>query len=73
MADKMPDYHVEQQKIRVQIANLQANLARYDLDIMEADSRKKQAYINIEATKEAIAHSEETLASLIEAHGAEEQ
>lgn len=69
MADKMPNYYVEQQKLRVQIANLEANLERFKLEIMEADSRKEQAHVNIKATEEAIARTREGVASLVEAHG----
>ncbi len=69
MSDVMPDYGVEQQKLHVQVANLRAQLERYKLEIMEADSKKVQANKNIVATKEAITRTEENIASLAGAHG----
>ncbi len=69
MADAMPDYHVEQQRLTTDIAALRHNLERYKLEIMEMESRKKKALGNIEATEKAIAENHERLKGLIETHG----
>lgn len=69
MADAMPDYHLEQQRLRMQVSSLALNLERYKLEIIECESRKKTALENIEATMEAIAEHRERLASLVETHG----
>ena len=69
MADVMPDYHLEIQKLRMGIASLQHNIERYKLDIMEVASRKKKAFDNLAATTAAIEEHEKRLAGLIETHG----
>ena len=69
MSDVMPDYHVEQQKLVVQIMTLQANLARTRLEIMQLDSRKIGALENIQSTKTAVSDCEERLRGLEETHG----
>lgn len=69
MSDVMPDYHVEQQKLVVQIMTLQTNLARSKLEIMQLDSRKVTALENIQSTKVAIDDCEERLRGLEETHG----
>jgi len=69
MADVMPDYNVEQQKLVVQIMTLQANLARTKLEIMQLDSRKASAIETIEASHAAIDDCKERLVTLEDAHG----
>ncbi len=69
MADLTPDYHVEQQKLVVQIMTLQANMARSQLEIMQLDSRRVGALENIQSTKKAIGECEERLRGLEETHG----
>lgn len=69
MADVTPDYFVEQQRLIVQISSLKTNLQRSMLEIMELDSRRRKAVINVEATRAAIAEAEENLASLVDVHG----
>lgn len=69
MADVMPDFDVEQQKLVVQIMTLQANQARSKLEIMQLDSRRVGALETIEATKMAIGDCEERLRGLEETHG----
>ena len=72
MADVMPDYALEQQRLRAQIASFRHNLERHKLEIMEVESRKRSALDNIAATGKAIAEHEARLAGLIETHGAAE-
>ena len=69
MADIMPDFQVEQQKLVVQIMTLQANMARTRLEIMQLDGRKVIASETLGATKVAIGECEERLRGLEEAHG----
>lgn len=69
MSDVMPDYHVEQQKLVVQIMTLQTNGARSKLEIMQLDSRKISALETIKATQMAIDECEERLKGLEETHG----
>lgn len=69
MSDLTPDYHVEQQKLIVQIMTLKANKARSQLEIMQLDSRRAGALENIQSTKGAIDECEERLKGLEETHG----
>lgn len=69
MSDVMPDYHVEQQKLVVQIMTLQTNMARSTLEVMQLDSRKAGALTNIQSSKVAIDDCEERLRGLEETHG----
>ena len=69
MADATPDYFVEHQRLKVQIASLKTNLDRSILEIMEIDFRRKKAVTNIESTRVAIAETEDSLASIVDAHG----
>lgn len=69
MADVGPDYRVEQQRLRSQVAQLRANLERFRLDLIEFESRELQTQGNIEATEAAIIEHDGKLTSLIEAHG----
>ena len=70
MADVMPNYHVEQKKLEFQIKNLEANLLRFELEILEIIDRKKKAIENIEATNRAVAEHTARLQSLEKEHGA---
>jgi len=72
MADAMPDYALEQQRLKAQIAALRHNLERFKLEIMEVESRKRAALENIDATDAAIEEHEARLASLVDTHGAAE-
>jgi hypothetical protein len=69
MADVTPDWHVEQQRLVVDISSLKTNLARSELEIMELDSRRSRSVTNHEATLVAIKEAEEKLAALVEVHG----
>ena len=69
VADVMPDYHLEIQKLRTGIASLRHNTERFRLEVMEVASRKKKALENLAATEVAIEEHEQRLAGLIETHG----
>ena len=69
MADVMPDYKMEQQRLRMQIAALNHNLERYRFEVMEVESRKAKAFENIAATEKAIGDLETNLAGLAKTHG----
>ena len=73
MADVMPDYKVEQQKLAVQIMTLRTNLERNKLEIMQLDSRKEAALINMKASREAIEDCEKRLKGLEKTHGKPEE
>lgn len=67
--DNLPDFRLEIYKLKVQRSALTNNLDRYYLEILESESRKKTACVNIRSTQEAIDRLDETLNSLIETHG----
>lgn len=69
MSDVMPNYEVEKQRLRSQIATLRANIERQRLEIMELEDRKSRALENIEATEKAIKEYEKQLRGLEETHG----
>lgn len=69
MADVMPNYRVEIQKLVSQIANLRATLERQTLENMELEDRVARNNINIEATIVAITEAEDKLKMLRSAHG----
>ncbi len=69
MADKGPNFKVEQLKLIVQVENLKVGLFRSELDIAEAEGRIKASQTNIESTHKAIAESEEKLKEFIKSHG----
>lgn len=69
MADVMPDYRVEIQRVRSEIASLTATLERQRLEIMEMESRRARTLENIAASEAAIQEREATLAGLVEEHG----
>ena len=69
MADLAPDYFVEQQRLRMNIANLQTQVERAKLEIMEMASRKAKAREAIDGSESAIVDLSERLATLIQTHG----
>jgi predicted nucleic acid-binding Zn-ribbon protein len=69
MADVMPDYTVETIKLRAEIARLDAQLARYEQEYAEIESRKRKAVENWAATVKARKSTESNLEAMIEAHG----
>lgn len=69
MADVMPDYMVEQQKLRADIATLESTIQKQLLSIMQADAQRMKYVENIEASKEAIKERKKQLAGLEKEHG----
>ena len=69
MADILPDYHVEQQRLVVQISSLKTNLERFKLEVMDLDSRRAKAVGNYEASIIALSEAESNLQALIDVHG----
>ena len=69
MADVMPDYAYEQQKLIHQLAGLRLNLERDTLEIMELRGRIKRAETNVVATRSAISDLEIVLKGLRKEHG----
>ena len=70
MADAQPDYFVEQQRTRMNIAKLRTQIEQQKLEIMEMASRKAKARESIAASEKAVVGLEETLEKLIATHGA---
>lgn len=69
MADSMPNYDVEIQRLRSQILDQQATIQKQVLSILEMTDRKARLLENIAATKKSIIDYTEKLKSLEEAHG----
>lgn len=69
MADVMPDYHLEQQRLIAQIASLKSNVEQQKLEIMQIESRREKLVENIEATKKSVGDLEKDLRGLVETHG----
>lgn len=69
MADVTPDWQVEIQRKRMELAGFRHNVERFRLQIMEHESRAKEARANIVATEEAMAEYEARLADLLATHG----
>jgi hypothetical protein len=73
MSDVIPDYHVEIQRLRVQVASLKQNIERYKLEVMEMDSRRRKALENLEATGKALKETSRNIDQVLEAHGEPEE
>jgi hypothetical protein len=69
MADSMPNYQVEIQRLRSQILDQKATIQKQVLSILEMTDRKTRLLENIAATKKAIIDYTEKLRVLEEAHG----
>lgn len=69
MPDVTPNYRVEIQRIKSNIAAQQANIERQRLEILEMVDRKGRHEENILAAQRAIADLEQQLAQLSQAHG----
>lgn len=69
MADVTPNYRLEQQRLRSQIAAQRANIERQRLDILEMADRLQRHEANIAASEQAIAEMERQLLQLEETHG----
>ena len=69
MADSMPNYQVEIQRLRSQILDQQATIQKQVLSILEMTERKMKLLENIQATKKSIIDYQGKLHSLEKAHG----
>ena len=69
MADSMPNYQVEIQRLRSQILDQQATIQKQVLNILEMTERKTKLLENIQATKKSIVDYQGKLDSLEKAHG----
>ena len=69
MADLRPDYHVEQQRLRMNVMNLRLQIERAKLEVMEMAARKVKARETIESSEAAIKDMDAKLAELIKTHG----
>ena len=69
MADTQANPHVEQMKVKAEIASLEHTIARQTVQIMELDHKRERTIVNLKASKKAIGEREEQLEAMIEAHG----
>ena len=61
MADKMPNYPVERQRLVMELANMNATVERQRLENMELADRMERNDVNITATAEKIKEHEQKL------------
>lgn len=69
MADVMPDYHVEQQRLNRQIRDQESRIEADKLSYLEAEKNKKSALLNIAAHQEELTRLNGRLKSLEKEHG----
>lgn len=69
MADVMPNYGVEQQRVVSDIATLTATVERQKLELLELKSRQQGLVENIAATKVSLEERKKLLAGLVKEHG----
>jgi len=69
MADVMPNYQVEIQRLRSQILDQQATIQKQILAILEMTDRKARLLENIVATKKSIVDYNKKLDELQKNHG----
>ena len=69
MADSLPNYRLEQIRLRAQIAGLQATVARQELELMEMLDRQERLDENIRASHHALSELESQLTGLEQQHG----
>jgi hypothetical protein len=69
MADVMPNYQVEIQRLRSQILDQQATIQKQILSILEMTDRKTRLLENISATKKSIVNYKQKLSELEKSHG----
>lgn len=69
MADVMPNYQVEIQRVRSQILEQQATIQKQILNVLEMKDRKERLLENITATKKSIVDYKAKLKQLEDAHG----
>lgn len=70
MADVMPNYRIEQAKLKADIASLEARQLAHQVSLLELVDRRDAILRNRDAELEAIETKRENLASLEAAHGA---
>jgi len=68
--DSLPNYHVEQQRLRAQLAAQRSKIEEQKLTILEMADRKTRHEENIAAAERAIAEYAKQLAALEATHGA---
>jgi hypothetical protein len=69
MADVMPNYQVEIQRLRSQILEQQATIQKQVLTVLEMKDRKERLLENIRATKKSVVDYKHKLELLEKAHG----
>ena len=69
MADVMPNYQVEIQRLRSQIVDQQATIQKQVLSILEMTDRKARLLENIGATKKSIVDYKNKLDEMQKNHG----
>ncbi len=69
MADVMPNYFVEQQRLVAQIFTLRSTYQRQKLEVMEMADRKVRLEENMASTTGSIAETKRKLDDLIKTHG----
>lgn len=69
MADVMPNYQVEIQRLRSQILEQQATIQKQVLTVLEMKDRKERLLENIRATKKSVVDYKQKLEQLEKAHG----
>lgn len=69
MADLMPDYFVEQQRLIRRLKDQESRLEASKLQYMEAEEQQRSALKNISAHQEELERIEERLAGLEKEHG----
>ena len=69
MADVMPDYHFEIQKLKRAVADFKMKIESYKCQYIESIHKQNSSLHNIKATQKEIQKVEKDLQSLIETHG----
>lgn len=70
MSDRMPNYYVEQHRLKSEILDQQSTISKQYLQIFEMVDRKQRLVENIAAAQAAIIDKETRLKSLEDQHGA---
>jgi chromosome segregation ATPase len=69
MADIMPDYHLEQQRLERRIKDHESRLEACKVQYLEASTTQKSALTNIAAHKAEIAEIRKNLTAMKKEHG----
>lgn len=70
MADVTPDWIVEMQRLRRQVAQQRVHMEGYKLEVLEGKSRIATAVGNYRASEIAIAEAKKNLSAMEKEHGA---